>query len=171
MSFGPVQMLVVGFEDPQFKGEVLEELRRLKEENIIRLIDLIAVKKDDKGVVETVHISDLTPDEATEFGAIVGALIGVGAAGEEGAEVGALAGAEALADGQVFDDDQVWYVTDAIPEGSAAAIALIEHRWAIPLRDAIARAGGIPLADEWIHVTDLLAVGAALGVEMEAQTS
>jgi uncharacterized membrane protein len=171
MSFGPVQMLVVGFEDPQFKGEILAELRRLKDEEIIRLIDLIAVKKDDNGVVETVHISDLTQDEATEFGAIVGALIGVGAAGEEGAEVGAVAGAAALEDGQVFDDDQVWYVTDAIPKGTAAAIALIEHRWAIPLRDAIARAGGIPLADEWIHVTDLLAAGAALGIEMEAQAT
>jgi uncharacterized membrane protein len=170
MAFGPVQMLVVGFEDPQFKGEVLEELRRLKEAEIIRLIDLIVVKKD-QGVVETVHISDLTQDEAMEFGAIVGALIGVAAAGEEGAEVGALAGAEALEDGQVFTEDQVFYVTDTIPEGTAAAIALIEHRWAIPLRDAIARAGGLPLADEWIHITDLLRVGAELGIEMEAQTT
>jgi hypothetical protein len=102
-----------------------------------------------------------------EFGAYVGALIGLGAAGEEGAEAGALAGAEALADQQVFDDDQVWYVADAIPNGTAAGIALIEHRWAIPLRDAIARAGGIPLADEWIHATDLVAIG-LVGAEASA---
>jgi uncharacterized membrane protein len=167
MAIGPVQMLVVGFDEPKFKGEVLEELKRLKDEDIIRLIDLAVVRKDDEGNIETLHTSDLSEDEAMEFGAYVGALIGLGAAGEEGAEAGALAGAEALADQQVFDDDQVWYVADAIPNGTAAGIALIEHRWAIPLRDAIARAGGIPLADEWIHATDLVGIG-LVGAEASA---
>jgi uncharacterized membrane protein len=167
MAIGPVQMLVVGFDEPKFKGEVLEELKRLKDEDIIRLIDLAVVRKDDEGNIETLHTSDLSEDEAMEFGSYVGALIGLGAAGEEGAEAGALAGAEALADQQVFDDDQVWYVADAIPNGTAAGIALIEHRWAIPLRDAIARAGGIPLADEWIHATDLVGIG-LVGAEASA---
>ena len=168
MTIGPVQMLVLGFQDPQFKGEILEELRRLKEQDIVRLIDAIAVRKDDEGNVEVLHKSDLSQDEAIEFGAVVGALIGLGADGEEGAEAGALAGAEALEDGHVFDEDQVWYVTDTIPNGTAAAIALIEHRWAIPLRDAIARAGGIALADEWVHATDLVAVGLMAAEEAEA---
>jgi uncharacterized membrane protein len=159
MSIGPVQMLVVGFEGPEFKGEILEELTRLKDEDIIRLIDLIVVKKDDEGNVETLHTSDLSKEEAMEFGAVAGALIGLGAEGEEGAKAGALAGAEAMEDRQAFDDDQVWYAADAIPNGTAAGVALIEHRWAIPLRDAIVRAGGIPLVDEWIHATDLIAVG------------
>jgi uncharacterized membrane protein len=170
MAIGPVQMLIVGFDEPKFKGEVLEELKRLKDEDIIRLIDLAVVRKDDEGNIETLHMSDLSEDEAMEFGAYVGALIGLGAAGEEGAEAGALAGAEALADQQVFDDDQVWYVADAIPNGTAAGVALIEHRWAIPLRDAIARAGGIPLADEWIHATDLVAIG-LVGAEASAAES
>jgi uncharacterized membrane protein len=139
MAIGPVQMLVVGFEGPEFKGEILEELTRLKDADTIRLIDLVVVKKDDDGTIETLHTSDLTGDEALEFGAVAGALIGLGAAGEEGAEAGAMAGAEAMADGQVFDDDNVWYAADAIPNGTAAGVALIEHRWAIPLRDAIPR--------------------------------
>jgi hypothetical protein len=87
---------------------------------------------------------------------------------QEGAEAGAMAGAEAMADGQVFDDDNVSYAADAIPNGTAAGVALIEHRWAIPLRDAIARAGGIPLVDEWIHVTDLIAVGVAAAEDVPA---
>jgi uncharacterized membrane protein len=168
MAIGPVQMLVVGFEGPEFKGEILEELKRLKDEDIIRLIDLVVVKKDDDGNVETLHRSDLDDDEALEFGAIAGALIGLGAEGEEGAEAGAEAGAAAMADREVFDDEQVWYAADAIPNGTAAGVALIEHRWAIPLRDAIVRAGGIPLVDEWIHATDLIAVGVAAS-EAEAQ--
>jgi uncharacterized membrane protein len=170
MAIGPVQMLVVGFEGPEFKGEILEELTRLKDEDIIRLIDLVVVKKDDEGNIETLHTSDLSQDEAMEFGAVAGALIGLGADGEEGAEAGALAGAEAMADRQLFDDDQVWYAADAIPNGTAAGVALIEHRWAIPLRDAIVRAGGIPLIDEWIHATDLIAAGLKLE-EAAAKTS
>jgi len=161
MAIGPVQMLIVGFDGPEFKGEILEELTRLKDADIIRLIDLVVVKKDDEGNIETLHTSDLDEESALEFGAVAGALIGLGMAGEEGAEAGAMAGAEAMADGQVFDDDQVWYAADAIPNGTAAGVALIEHRWAIPLRDAIIRANGIPLVDEWIHATDLMAVGVA----------
>jgi uncharacterized membrane protein len=161
MAIGPVQMLVVGFEGPKFKGEILEELKRLKEQDIIRLIDLAVIYKHDDGNVETLHQTDLSDEEALEFGALAGALIGLGAAGEEGAEAGARAGAEAMADAQVFDDDQIWYAADAIPNGTAAGIALIEHRWAIPLRDAIVRAGGIPLIDEWIHARDLVAAGVA----------
>jgi uncharacterized membrane protein len=163
MAIGPVQMLIVGFDGPEFKGEILEELTRLKDADIIRLIDLVVVKKDDEGNIETLHTSDLDEDSALEFGAVAGALIGLGMAGEEGAEAGAMAGADAMADGQVFDDDQVWYAADAIPNGTAAGVALIEHRWAIPLRDAIIRANGIPLVDEWIHANDLIAVGAAAG--------
>ncbi len=60
------------------------------------------------------------------------------------------------------------YAADAIPPGTAAGVALIEHRWAIPLRDAIAQAGGMPLIDEWIHATDLIAVGLASAEEVPA---
>jgi uncharacterized membrane protein len=158
-TFGPVQMLVVGFEENEFKGEILPELRRLKEHEIIRLIDLLVVTKDEKGNLAVVQQSDLSRDEAMRFGAIAGALIGFGAGGEEEAEVAAVRGAAALEDGHVFDDHEVWYLADAIPSGSSAAIALIEHRWAIPLRDAIRNAGGVALADEWIHPADLVAVG------------
>jgi uncharacterized membrane protein len=159
MSIGPVQLLVLGFEDDNFTGEIAAELKRLREEEIVRLVDLMVVRKDDAGELETLHVSDLDEDEAIEFGAVVGALIGLGADGEEGAEAGALAGAAELEDGHVFDESEIWYLADAIPNGSAAAVALIEHRWAIPLRDAIVRAGGVALADEWVHPADLVAAG------------
>jgi uncharacterized membrane protein len=161
MEFGPVQMLVLEFDRDRLKGEILPELERLREEDIIRLVDLVVVQKDDAGAVTALETSDLTADEATTYGALVGALIGFGAAGEAGAEIGAVAGAEAAQDTTLADTGEVWYVADAIPDGSIAAIALIEHRWAIPLRDAVMRAGGVALADEWIHPEDLVALGAA----------
>jgi len=160
MEFGPVQMLVVGFEHGKFEGEILAELKRLREQDIIRLVDLLFVNKDDDGEITTVELTDLSPGESMEFGALTGALIGLGAAGEEGAEAGAVAGAVAMEDGQAFSEQDVWFVADAIPPGTSAGIALIEHRWAVPLREAIERAGGVPLADEWIHPEDLVAAGA-----------
>ena len=68
--------------------EIIEELQRLKEHDIVRLIDALAVKKDENGEADVLQLSDLNQDEAMEFGAIVGALVGLGAAGEEGAEAG-----------------------------------------------------------------------------------
>lgn len=161
MTFGPMQILVVGFgEDADFRGEVLEELTRLREHDIARVVDLIAVAKDESGEVTAVETSDLTMDEATQLGALAGALIGLGADGEEGAEAGAALGAVAAEEGATLLGDDVWYVADAIPPGTVAAVAIIEHRWAIPLRDAIQRAGGVNLADAWLHPSDLVELGA-----------
>jgi uncharacterized membrane protein len=161
-EFGPVQILVVGFEGTSFEGRILPELRRLRDLDIIRLVDLVVVAKDTQGEIAGVEISDLSKEETEEFGAIAGALVGLGAAGEEGAEVGAVAGAESAADDGVLGDEVMWSVADTIPMGATAAVALIEHRWAIPLRDAIRDAGGVALADQWLHPEDLLAAGAAL---------
>jgi len=159
MTFGPVQMLVVGFAGTEFTGEIMQELQRLKEADIVRLVDMIVVRKQD-GQVETVQASDLSVEEAENFGALVGALIGAGLGEEEGVEAGLIAGAEAGADGHVIDEYQVWYLADAVPEGTTAAVALLEHRWAIPLRDKIIAKDGMVLADAWIHPADLVAIGA-----------
>jgi uncharacterized membrane protein len=156
--FGPVQMLVLGFDRTEFDGTVMPELERLKDAGIARLIDLIFVKKEN-GEISTVQQSDLTTEEAETFGALVGALIGAGT-GEEVMEQAMVAGAADGADGHVLDEEDVWYLADAIPEGMSAAVALIEHLWAIPLRDKLAANDAVVLTDAWIHPADLIAVGA-----------
>jgi uncharacterized membrane protein len=164
-EFGPVQILVVGFDNVDFTGKILGELRRLKEQDIIRLIDLVVVAKDRDGEIAGVELSDLTKDEREQFGAIAGALIGLGMDGdEETMEAGAVVGAVAAEDG-ILGEETMWSVADTIPMDSTAAVALIEHRWAIPLRDAIRSQGGVPLADSWIHPEDLVAIGAIAGVD------
>jgi uncharacterized membrane protein len=168
MTIGPVQLLVVGFGSAEPKPELRAELAKLRENPAIRLIDLLHVRKHENGEVERLQVSDLTEDESIELGATVGALIGLGAAGEEGAEVGALAGAEAAADGDLLDAD-VWFVDDQIPPGTAATVALIEHRWAIGIRDKVRGAGGALLADAWIHPSDLVAIGLASAAEADEE--
>ena len=160
-EFGPVQILVVGFQETNFQGEVLDELKRLTEAGIVRLVDLAVVSKDTDGEVAAVELSGLSAEESAELGALVGAMIGLGMDGEEGMEAGAIAGAEAAEDGFI-GEEEVWSIADSIPMGATAAVALIEHRWAIPLRDAIRRAGGVALADSWVHPEDLVAFGAAI---------
>jgi uncharacterized membrane protein len=165
MTLGPVQLLIIGFEDPKIHGEIRAALADLRENDIIRLIDAVAIHKDHDGNVEIMHQSDLSTGELEEVGAYVGALLGLGFDGEEGAEVGAEVGAEEFADGSAFDDEMVWYAADVIPNGTAAAAALLEHRWAIPLRTAITNAGGAVLADAWIRPVDLVAVGLLAAAE------
>ena len=162
MAIGPVQMLVLGFAEPNFTGKIAAELDRLREHEFVKIVDALVVNKDDDGDITALQVSDLSQDEAIEMGAIAGALIGFGyGSDEEAVEAGAELGAEAMADGHLIPEEDAWYVADAIPNGTAAAIILLEHLWAIPLRDAIVDAGGIALADEWIHAKDLIAVGVA----------
>jgi uncharacterized membrane protein len=169
MASGPVQLLVLGFQQPDFRGEILAELDRLKENDVVRVIDALAVYKDAEGEVTTLERSDLSDEEAAEFGAVVGALVGLGMAGEEGAEAGAELGAEAA--GETFGDETDWDVVAELPNDSAAALILLEHRWAIPLRDAVVRAGGFPVSDGFIHPLDLVAVGVLAAEEAAAAAS
>jgi len=160
MAIGPVQLIVLGFNHPDFHGEVIAELERLHENGMVRVIDSIAVYKDADGDLEVEHLSNLTEQEAIELGSKIGALIGLGIDGEEGMEAGAEAGAEQAAEEgiNVFGGDE-WDVLEDIPNDSAAALILLEHHWAVPLRDAIARAGGFRVSDGFISPLDLVAIG------------
>jgi uncharacterized membrane protein len=171
MAIGPVQLIVLGFNHPDFHGEILQELEQLRENDMVRVIDALAVHKDPEGKLTMAHLSNLTHDEAVELGSKIGALIGIGMEGEEGAVVGAAAGAE-IADEQgvqVFSDEEPWEVLSDIPNDSAAALLLLEHHWAVPLRDAIARAGGFRISDGFISPFDLVAVGLLSREEAEEQ--
>jgi len=161
MAIGPVQLIVLGFNHPNFHGEVIAELERLHDSGTVRVIDSLVVYKDAEGELEVEHLSNLTREEAIELGSKIGALIGLGIEGEEGMEAGAIAGAEEAAEEgiNVFGDADEWDVLEDIPNDSAAALILLEHHWAVPLRDAIARAGGFRLSDGFISPLDLVAIG------------
>jgi uncharacterized membrane protein len=139
---GPVQVLVVGFDQPTFSGEVLAELTRLREAGIVRLIDLLLVSRAEDGTLET-----LTPPGGTgaDLGGLAAAVLG-----QPEGEMDAVSVADADS-----DDVSAWSLADAIPPGSAAAVALIEHVWAGPLTAAIRRAGGNALEETWLGPDDL----------------
>jgi uncharacterized membrane protein len=160
VAIGPVQLIVLGFNHPDFHGEIISELERLRASDTVRVIDSLAVHKDAAGDIEVAHLSNLSADEAIELGSKIGALIGLGIDGDEGMQAGAVVGAEAAADGvQLFSDEDAWDVIDDIPNDSAAALILLEHHWAVGLRDAVIRAGGMRLSDGFISPLDLVGIG------------
>jgi uncharacterized membrane protein len=161
MAIGPVQLIVLGFSHPDFHGEIIAELERLRENDMVRVIDSLAVYKDADGGLEVEHLSNLSEQEAIEYGTKIGALIGLGIEGEEGIEAGAAAGAEevAAAGGVNVFTQEGWDVLEDIPNDTAAALVLIEHHWAVPLRDAIVRAGGFRISDGFISPLDLVEIG------------
>jgi uncharacterized membrane protein len=172
MAIGPVQLIVLGFDHPDFQGEIIEELEKLRESDTIKVIDALAVYKDAEGEIEVAHLSNLTRDEAVELGSKVGALIGLGIEGEEGMDAGAVAGAEAAQEGiHAFSEEDAWDVIEDIPPDTAAALLLIEHHWAVPLRDAVVRANGFRIADGFISPLDLVAIGLLSAEEAEEHTA
>lgn len=142
---GPVQVLVVGFAEPDFSGEVLAELARLREAGIVRLLDLLLVQRTPEGDLETLELPDSVP---AGLGEALPRLL---------AELPEDAGASEL------PPVDTWSLADAVPEGGVAAVALIEHTWAVPLRAAIARAGGETLEEAWLVDADVARLSELLG--------
>jgi uncharacterized membrane protein len=163
-EFGPVQILTVAFDGSHFKGEILPELERLKTLGLIRVIDLLLIRKDSMGAAATLTATDLDWEEAADFGAMVGGLIGWGVAGAEGAEIGWMAGAADSADGHTLDENDRFNLLQTVPNGSSVGIILIEHVWAKPLRAAVTRADGVVIANSWVRPEDLIGIGMGMTV-------
>lgn len=153
--------MIIAFDGGRFDGKILEELRRLRERDAVRLLDLLFVAKGEDDEVIELAMGDLSTAEAAEFGALVRALTGVGVGGEPSAEEAAEASADPTSgNGSLLGPRDAWFLADQVPSGTAAAVALLEHRWAGPLRDAIEAANGYDLVDVWVHPEDLAAIGA-----------
>jgi hypothetical protein len=141
-SIGPVQLIVLGFDRPDFRGEIVAELARLRENDAVRVIDALVLYKDAETELEVLDLGEAV----TEPGEVVAALVGLDIEGDEAPEVDP-------------GESDGWDVLDDIPRDTAAALLLIEHHWAVPLRDAVTRAGGYRIGDGFISPLDLAGIG------------
>ena len=160
-EIGPLQVLVIGFEQPQLDGSILGELERASASGAIRVVDALGVYKSTTGDIAAAAVSELTEDEAMVYGAWVGALVGLGAGGIEGAEVGAVVGAVSAVDEYDYglDDESIESIAEDIPPGGGAMLLVIEHTWAIPLRNALRASGGIMIAQDFLSPEALITLG------------
>jgi hypothetical protein len=168
MTIGPIQAFVIGFPDNDlFEGRIAEELARLSDVGQIRIIDAVFVMREGDDVA-AVSVSDLDDEQRTELRTVVGALVGLGVAGDEGAAAGAELGASVDADAPRAAEMVAAGLLDELPDGSSALVLAIEHLWAVPLRDAVRDAGGLVLAHRSLSAEDLVVLGMAIGADEDA---
>src|SRR5829696_1071778 len=99
MTYGPMQLIAIGFGHASLPLDFVNQLRRLRDEGIVRLVDAVFVSKDKHGDSNAIKVSDLDAEETILLGTIAGALFGFGVSGEEGIDWGAEIGMHLAEDG------------------------------------------------------------------------
>jgi hypothetical protein len=117
MELGPVDVVIMAFGEPEFDGSVLAELEKHAGEGTIRVLDAMVIVKGEDGLVATLDLEDLPPEDAKALGFIETGTRGLFDSGD----------AETLIEGMV--------------PGSAVMALAIEHTWAIGLRKALEGVG------------------------------
>jgi hypothetical protein len=143
-DIGPIQMYVLSFEKPEFKGRIAEELEALRVSGVVRIVDSLAVVKDAQGDLMTARWSDLQETDGIPAGSVLGGLLGLELAAEGGpVDPGAIV--RAIADEAPDEAERATLsaMFEDVPRGGAVLMLLIEHRWALPLSGAVAGAGGV----------------------------
>jgi hypothetical protein len=130
--------MVVVFEGNHFTGEILPELRSLREREVIRVVDLLFIQKDGVGGITVRELSDLNAEEAKPYGPLAGDLH------------------------DLLTEEDIDTVAGHLPLNSSAAIAVFEHVWAVHLREMIDRAQGQVIEGGLIPQEDVEALSADL---------
>lgn len=132
-ELGPVDWIVVEFPGSRFKGEIAPALADLVDRGIVRVLDLLLIRKDDDGSLDFYELSDL--DES---------------------EIGSLRAYETVL-AELLSVEDVESVAAAVEPGSTAALLVWENSWAAPFGSAVRRAGGQLVASGRIPVQAMLA--------------
>jgi uncharacterized membrane protein len=173
-TIGPIHLVVVGLHNENLKGQIAQALQDASAQGVIRILDALAVQKTADGQIKSLGATDLTPEQREVYGALVGALLGLGMTDSEegaqlGAEMGAEMGANAFAERNFgLSQQDIQALAQDIPPDRTLLLALFEHRWAIPLKEAIMSADGEVFAQGIVRPETLIAVGAELGAAIAA---
>jgi uncharacterized membrane protein len=173
MQSGPIQVLAFAFDRvDQFKGQILRELDELRGHGLIRIIDLRFVMKEPDGTVHALQEQDLPDGSVSSFGALIDPLLGIVATTEAHPEQGPAQEAMlAQAHHAGLDLEMVRSAVVELAPGTAAALLVVEHAWAIGLGTAIVEAGGRMVAQGFLTRDALLAVGRELSAVVEAEVA
>jgi hypothetical protein len=132
-ELGPVDWIVVEFPGSRFNGEIAPALVELVERDLVRVLDLVVLKKDADGALEAFELSDLDQTEIGELRSYESELA------------------------MLLSEDDVTAVANAIEPGSSAAVLVWENVWAAPFASAVRRSGGQLVASGRIPIQALLA--------------
>jgi hypothetical protein len=172
MAVGPIQYIVFGVRTEEQQKEVVQRLRSLSDKGTVRLIDLAYIRKAEDGTLQHGRFSGLNEEEQRRFGTIARVLVGMGAAVEyvrSGAEIGMGAFAD-----QDFGEsaqeikERIYDAAQDLPPGGACAIALLEHRWVLDLKENLQKQGVVVLTQGLVRPRTLLMLGAELQAAEQA---
>jgi len=159
MTYGPIQLVVLGFEHAALPLDFVNQLRRLRDDGLLRLVDAIFVAKDEHGELTHIQATDLDHDELVLLGVLARALFDIGETGDiDFDEI--FNGLDAGHGEFGLSSDDIDEVADLIPRGTAAAFLLLEHVWAIGLKESNRTAGGRVIAHGWVTPQTLIEMGA-----------
>jgi uncharacterized membrane protein len=157
-----MQLFVIGFPGNQFKGEIVPALNEAREKGIIRMIDYVFVMKDAQGQIMAVQGTDLGRKEIQQLDSVLGALLGLGAGGIEGAKIGGEAGAKFSEHDIGLSEQNISDAAEYIPNNSSALLMIVEHLWAKKIKQALVNAGGMMIAQGMITPELVMKIGATL---------
>ena len=132
-ELGPVDWIVVEFPGSRMNGEIVPALRDLVERDLVRVLDLLVLKKDDDGSVEAFELSDLDEGEIGDLRAYESELA------------------------MLLSEEDVNSLAAAIEPGSSAGVLVWENTWAAPFASAVRRSGGQLVASGRIPIQAMLA--------------
>jgi hypothetical protein len=135
---GPIDFLLLEGRAENMKGEIAAAILDLVERGIVRIWDLLAVKKEDDGSFSGIDLSDLSQDGLGGFTAFTGARSGL------------------------LGDDDLAQAADALAPGTVGVMIVYENSWAIPFVAAALNAGAQVVASTRIPADDVMAALDAL---------
>ena len=132
-ELGPIDWIVIEFPGSKFNGQIAPALRDLVERDLIRVLDLLVLKKDADGSLEAFELSDLDVGEIGEFQDYESELA------------------------MLLSEEDVTSLAAAVEPGSSAAVLVWENTWAAPFGSAVRRSGGQLVASGRIPIQAMLA--------------
>lgn len=126
MAVGSVEYAVIAFPGNNFKGEIIPAIQDLVDRGLIRILDLVVVKKDGAGNVEAVELSALSHEERSVFDGLPHEVDGL------------------------FNMDDIEGIAAELPLETTAGLIVWENVWSARFSEAVMNADGILLANERI---------------------
>jgi hypothetical protein len=151
---GPVQLMMIGMDAAEISNEICERVNRLRDSGAIGILDVLSLHKNRDGTMTVEQLPNLVPEPPHEPGALIGELMHKAAGAAITASSRMPSGRGFLMHASPVPDPK-----DSIPLGSTVLVLLLEHQWAIPLRDAVRDADAFPVSDAWLGREVLRDVG------------
>ena len=140
MALGPLEYMVIACPGNQFTSEIVPELSSIQEKGLIRVVDVLFVRKNADNTVSALEVSDLEDDEQAAFGPMQESLKGL------------------------ITPQDIVTLSSTLPSDTSAAIVLLEHLWLQKLEDAVERANGV------VHIGGMIPHSTVQQVEQEIAT-